>query len=141
MIIRKIIVLGLIAVAIMLVASREGSAQEQRLNAASAEFKSFYAKFIAAVHRGDKAAVASLTSFPVIYGFDAGDEGKYTKNEFLKTGFRRMFGKTPSRFLTAKNPVVSGNGTSYTVSTKDATHLIFTKGGKRFFFTDFLVEP
>ena len=138
---RKIVLLVTFATAIMLVAFGEGRAQEQRLNSASAEFRSFYAKFIAAVHRGDKAAVASMTSFPIIYGFDAGDEGKYTKNEFLKTGFRRMFGKTPSRFLTAKNPVVSGNGTSYTVSTKDATHLIFTKGGKRFFFTDFLVEP
>lgn len=138
---RKIVLLGLLAVAMMLIVGHEVSAQEQRLNAASAEFKSFYAKFIAAVHRGDKATVASLTSFPVIYGFDAGDEGKYTKNEFQKTGFRRMFGKTPSRFLTAKNPVVSGNGTSYTVSTQDATHLVFTKGGKRFFFTDYLVEP
>lgn len=138
---RKIVVLGLLTVTMILVASREGSAQEQRLNSASAEFKSFYAKFMAAVHRGDKAAVASMTSFPVIYGFDAGDEGKYTKNEFLKTGFRRMFGKTPKRFLTEKNPVVSGNGTSYSVSTKDATHLIFTRGGKSFFFTDYLVEP
>lgn len=131
----------LIAVLLMVAAVVETAAQEKRLNSASAEFRTFYAKFIAAVHRGDKAGVALLSSFPLTYGFDAGDEGKYTRKEFLSNGFRRMFGKSPAKFLTDRNPMVSGNGTSYTVSTKDATHLIFTKGGKRFFFTDFLVEP
>lgn len=138
---KKMLLLGLLVGSLMLIAGREAAAQDQRLNSASADFRTFYSKFIAAVHRGDKAAVASMTSFPLIYGFDAGDEGKYTKKDFLKSGFRRMFGRVPRTFLKEKNPVVSENGTSYTVSTNDATHLIFTKGGKRFFFTDYLVEP
>ena len=124
-----------------LAAALEASAQDTRLSSSSREFRAFYSKFIAAVHRGDKPAVASMTSFPLIYGFDAGDEGKYTRKQFFSKGFKEMFGKAPRTFLKEKNPVVSGGGTSYTVSTSDATHLIFTKGGRRFFFSDFLVEP
>jgi hypothetical protein len=138
---RKRILFGLLAGSIMLIAGRESAAQEHRLKSASAEFRSFYSKFIAAVHRGDKTTVASMTSFPLTYGYDAGDEGKYTKKEFLRIGFKQMFGSAPRTFLNEKNPIVSRNGTSYIVSTTDATHLIFTKGGKRFFFTDYLVEP
>ena len=138
---RKGFVFGLLAVSMMLVAAQASLAQEKHLNSASAEFRSFYAKFIAAVHRGDKTAVAGMTSFPLTYGFDAGDEGKYTKSVFFSKGFTRMFGKAPAKFLTDKKPVVSKEGTSYTVSTKDATHLVFTEGGNRYFFTAFLVEP
>lgn len=138
---KKVFVFGLLAAAMMLFTASVSVAQEKRLNSASAEFRTFYAKFIAAVHRGDKTAVAGMTSFPLTYGFDAGDEGKYTRREYTRKGFTRMFGKAPARFLTEKNPIVSGGGTSYTVSTKDATHLVFTKGGNRFFFTDYLVEP
>jgi hypothetical protein len=138
---RKTLLLALFVTSMTVAAVCQSPAQEKHLNSAAAEFRAFYGKFIAAVHRGDKVSVASMTSFPVIYGFDAGDEGKYTRQEFMKRGFRQMFGKMPKQFLTEKNPVVSGAGTSYTVSTKDATHLIFTKGGKRFFFTDYLVEP
>lgn len=138
---KKVFAFASIAIAMMLFTASASVAQEKRLNSASAEFRTFYSKFITAVHRGDKTAVATMTSFPLIYGFDAGDEGKYTKAEYTRKGFTRMFGKAPARFLTEKNPVVSGGVTSFTVSTKDATHLVFTKGGKRFFFTDYLVEP
>ena len=138
---KKVFAFASIAIAMMLFTASASVAQEKRLNSASAEFRTFYSKFIAAVHRGDKTAVATMTSFPLIYGFNAGDEGKYTKTEYTRKGFTRMFGKAPARFLTEKNPVVSGGVTSFTVSTKDATHLVFTKGGKRFFFTDYLVEP
>lgn len=138
---KKLLTLGFLAIVMMLVTVRSGAAQDKQLSSESAEFRSFYSKFIAAVHRGDKSAVAAMTSFPLTYGFDAGDEGKYTKSVFLRKGFSRMFGKAPAKFLTDKNPVVSGDRTSFTVSTKDATHLIFTKGGNSFFFTDFLVEP
>ena len=131
----------LIAIVVIAVVASTANAQQKRLNSAAAEFRTFYSKFIAAVHRGDKAAVARLTSFPLTYGFDAGDEGKYTRKEFFSTGFKRMFGRSPQRFLAERNPMVSGKGTSYTVSTRDATHLVFTKGGNRWFFTDFIVEP
>lgn len=138
---KKVFVFGLLAIAMMMVTARVSVAQEKRLNSVSPEFRTFYSKFIVAVHRGDKTAVATMTSFPLTYGFDAGDEGKYTKSVFLRNGFARMFGKAPARFLPEKNPVISGGSTSFTVSTKDATHLVFTKGGKRFFFTNYLVEP
>ena len=138
---RKFVPVSLITAVLVLAAVGQTPAQDTRLKSASAEFRSFYSKFIAAVHRGDKVAVASMTSFPVIYGFDAGDEGKATRKEFMNSLFRRMFGKAPRNFLIDRDPIISGDGTSYTVSTKDATHLMFTKGGKRFFFTDYLVEP
>lgn len=138
---RKFIPLGLLAAAIILVGAHQTVAQETHLNSASAEFRAFYAKFIAAVHRGDKTAVAAITSFPLSYGFDTGDEGKWTRSQFLSKGFRRMFGKSPSEFLPTKNPLAERDGNSYTVSTRDATHLVFTKSGKRFLFTDYIVEP
>jgi hypothetical protein len=138
---RKVILLCVIGAALVAIAAGKISAQERRLNSATPEFRTFYSRFIAAVHRGDKSAVASMTSFPLIYGFDTGDEGKMTRTEFMRTGFRRMFGRSPAKFLVDRNPNVSSIDKSYTVSTKDATHLVFTKGGNRYFFTDYIVEP
>src|SRR4051812_20401361 len=110
---KKLLVLGLLAASVMVAAAVQASAQDRRLNSASAEFWAFYLKFIAAVHRRDKMGVASMTSFPLTYGFDAGDEGKYTRKEFMTKGFRRMFGKAPGKFLSTKNPLASGSGTSF----------------------------
>jgi len=139
---RKLAILAFVVASFIAFGTRMGSAQEQRLSSASAEFRGFYGKFIAAVHSGNKATVASMTSFPLIYNFGGEDAGKATKKEFFDSGFQRMFGRAPSKFMTEKNPVItSSSDTSYIVSTKGSTRLIFTKGGKGFFFTDYLVEP
>ncbi len=136
-------VLLLLGVALLVGTSSAAFAQEKRLDSSSAAFRTFYTKFIAAVHRGDKKSVASMISFPLTCVFGEEDAGKTTKKEFMDTAFRRMFGTSPKSFLTSKNPIVvmSGEDTSYTVTASDTTQLIFTSGGNRFFFTDYLVGP
>ena len=138
---KKFFGLLMLAVALLVITSSTVLAQEKRLDSSSTEFRAFYAKFIAAVHRGDKKTVASITSFPLICVFGEDDAGKFTKKEFMDSVFRKMFGKSPKKFLTAKNPVVSGGDVSFTVTASDSTKLTFTKGGNRFFFTDYLVGP
>jgi hypothetical protein len=115
--------------------------REKRLNSAPPAFRTFFAKFIKAVEKSDKTAVAAMTVFPFQYGFDAGDEGTMTKTQFVR-GFNRIFGDSPRRFMTEKNPVFSrGDGGSYMISTEDAAHLSFVKSGGVFKFSAYIVEP
>jgi hypothetical protein len=115
--------------------------EDKRLNSSPREFQTFFAKFRGAVERGDKAAVATLTVFPFSYGFDAGDEGKMTRAQFIKR-FKDIFGDDPKKFLTEKNPLFSrGDRGSYIVSTEDAASLVFVKKGGAYRFSAFMVEP
>lgn len=82
-----------------------------------------------------------MTRFPFQYGFDAADEGKMSKTQFIKR-FNEIFGKSPGRFLAEKNPLFSrGDGGSYIVTTRDAASLVFKANGASFKFTAFVVEP
>lgn len=115
--------------------------REKRLSSAPAAFRTFFTKFIRAVEKSDKTAVASMTVFPFDYGFDAGDEGTMSKRQFIK-GFNRIFGDSPRRFMTEKNPVFSrGDSGAYIISTEDAVHLSFVKSGNSFKFSAYIVEP
>lgn len=115
--------------------------QEKRLVQSPKEFQAFFAKFKAAVEKKEKATVASMTLFPFKYGFDAGDEGKMTKAQFIKR-FAELFGNDPKRFVDEPNPLFSKNAAGqYTLSYEDATYLVFIKQGKSFKFTTYLVEP
>lgn len=56
-----------------------------------AKFQAYYAKFKAAVKKGDKNAVASMTAFP--FQHDYGQDGEtYAKTQFLAR-FNNVFGK------------------------------------------------
>jgi len=139
---KKIILLAVLVLVQLVAVSRTTVAQtEKRLNSSPASFRAFFAKFIRAVEKSDKTAVASMTRFPFKYGFDAGDEGTMSKTQFIKR-FRDLFGDAPRQFMTEKNPLFSrGDGGSYIISTEDATHLIFIKSGSVYKFTAYMSEP
>ena len=115
-------------------------AQEKRLNSSPEAFRTFFSKFKTAVENSDKTAVASLTVFPFHYGFDAGDEGKMSKAQFIKS-FNKFFGKSPKKFFTEKNPMFRRDGGSYFITTEDAAHLIFVRDKSGFKFSSYIVEP
>ncbi|MBV9243027.1 MAG: hypothetical protein JO314_13565, partial [Acidobacteria bacterium] len=76
---------------ILAIGALTASAQKsQRLRSTPRSFQTFYAKFKSAVLRNDKRSVASMTSFPFKYGWDAGDEGTYTRTQFIAK-FTRIF--------------------------------------------------
>ena len=130
-----------LALTLFVVTTRPANAQGKRLSSSPQSFRTFFAKFRSAVEQGDKTKVAAMTRFPFKYGFDAGDEGTMSKAQFLKR-FNEVFGKSPKRFLTEKNPLFSvGEKGTFVVSTEDAAHLIFVKKGDSFNFTAYIVEP
>jgi hypothetical protein len=115
--------------------------QTRRLRESPKAFQTFFAKFKAAVEKSDKTAIAAMTKFPFKYGFDAGDEGTMTREQFVRR-FADVFGESPKQFLPEKNPRVRKNkDNSYTVSTEDAAHLLFEPSGGGFKFAALMVEP
>ena len=128
-------------VVITFVGITAASAQtERKLSSTPRAFQTFYAKFKAAVLKGDKNAVASMTSFPFSYGWDAGDEGTYTRTQFLHKykqilgGTRRLFGQSNPKFY------VDGDSFGLT-DTSDASHYGFSKKGGKYYFDSIMVEP
>ena len=115
-------------------------AQEKRLDSSPKSFQTFFSKFISAVEKSDKTAVAAMTRFLFKYGFDAGDEGTMSKTQFVKR-FNEIFGRNPKKFMTEKNPMFRRAGDSYIVSTEDAAHLIFVRDKSGFKFSAYIVEP
>ena len=120
--------------------SQTAVAQEKRLDSSPKSFQTFFSKFISAVEKSDKTAVANMTRFPFKYGFDAGDEGTMSKAQFVKR-FNEIFGKSPKKFMTEKNLMFRRAGGSYIVSTEDAAHLIFVRDKSGFKFSAYMVEP
>ncbi len=123
----------------MLVVSAAAIAQEKRLSSAPKSFRSFYTNFKRAVERSDKTAVAGMTRFPFSYGYDAGDEGKYTRSQFV-TNFKLIFGN-PREFFAESNPRFGREDRTYYVYTEDAAHLGFVKSGRTYKFVSYIVEP
>lgn len=131
---------GILA-SILLLSTIPASAQtEKRLTATPRAFRTFYAKFKSAVLRNDKPAVASMTSFPFKYGWDAGDEGTYTRRQFIRK-FDDMFRDT-RRLFSRSNPQFYVDGDTYSLTnTADASHFSFVKKGTKYYFASFIVEP
>ena len=115
--------------------------KSQRLSATPPAFQIFYAKFRKAVIARDKTTVASLTRFPLTYGFDAGDEGTFSKAEFLKR-FNDIFGGERKVFA-LRNPTLYSEdpGSFDLVDQNDASHYVFEKRGASYQFTGYLSEP
>ena len=136
-IMRKVLVLSLVLFALSAVVS----AQEKKLSNAPQSFRTFYAAFKRAVERNDKIAVANMSRFPFSYGYDAGDEGKYNRRQFIKN-FKLIF-HDPKDFFRERNPrfgIDSDDGRYY-ISTEDASHLGFVKSGRTYKFVSYIVEP
>ncbi len=130
----------IIVLSLIVVVSTAAIAQEKRLISAPQSFRSFYTKFKRAVERSDKTAVAAMTRFPFSFGYDAGNEGKYTRRQFLRN-FKLIFGN-PREFFAERNPRFGrdDDGTFY-LTTEDAAHLGFVKSGGTYKFVSYIVEP
>jgi hypothetical protein len=113
----------------------------ERLNSAPKAFRAFFAKFRTAVENNKRAEVASMTRFPFTYGYDAGDEGTYSRAQFLKN-FKHITGDFFGEYKMEKNPVFSKDtdGT-FIISTESASHMSFDRSGKTWKFVAYIVEP
>jgi hypothetical protein len=135
---KKAIIVALLATLFSFSASAQ---TETRLSQCPAKFRTFYAKFKAAVLRNDKNSVVSMTKFPFQWGFDAGDEGKYTQKQFIRN-FGRFFDGDPRNIIRERNPLCSRlEKGSIDVTSEDATHLNFIPSGSGYKFAAYLVEP
>lgn len=114
--------------------------KSQKLNSTPKAFQTFYAKFRNAVVKGDKNLVASLTQFPFKYGFDAGDEGTFSKAQFIEK-FDDIFGEERTIFEQKNPEFYSGAGTFDLTDEYDASHFIFKKKGASYKFTAYVAEP
>ena len=126
---------------LILIVTAAAMAQEKKLSSAPKSFRTFFATFKRAVERSDKTAVASMTRFPFSYGYDAGDEGEYSKSAFIKN-FRKIFSKGDD-FFANRNPRfgIDQDDSTYYISTEDASHLGFVKSGRTYKFVSYIVEP
>ena len=114
--------------------------KKQRLNSTPKAFQTFYVKFRNAVIKGNKNTVASMTQFPFEYGFDAGDEGTFTKAQFIDR-FDDFFGEERKIFA-QKNPIFYFEAGTYNLTDyDDASHYIFEKKGAGYKFTAYAAEP
>ncbi|MEP6944724.1 MAG: hypothetical protein ABJA02_02320 [Acidobacteriota bacterium] len=111
-----------------------------RLKAAPPAFKSFYAKFRGAVAKSDKQAIASMTAFPFQYGFDAGDEGTWSRAQFIKH-FARIFSGEKAVFAQADPTFDVDGGTFGLTNMSQASHFTFSKKGSVYKLTAYIVEP
>jgi len=131
----------LIVSSLLLLVSVAAMGQDKRLNSAPKAFRTFFATFKSAVERSDKTAVVGMAKFPFNYAYDAGDEGKYSRSQFVRH-FSDIFGKNPRGFFDERNPAyhISDDG-AIVIDTKDAAHLVFAKSGRTYKFSEYLVEP
>lgn len=136
---RKIVLLIVLVWLIVAANGVTAVAQEKRLNSTPKAFQTFYAKFKSAMVKGDKTAVASLTQFPFRYGFDAGDEGTFSKAQFTKR-FKELFGSYKKLFA-QNNPVFALDEGTFNLTSDDATHFRFEKKGATYKFVAMISEP
>ncbi len=112
----------------------------KRLSSTPAAFQTFYRNFRNAVIRRDKPAVVAMTQFPFEYGWDAGDEGTYTRSRFL-ANFNHIFGNNKKIFRET-NPTFYIDGKSFGLTDEeDASHYGFVKTPTGYKFASIMVEP
>ena len=137
---RIAIAIVILLIALPIAAQNAPEPVRERLNSAPKVFRTFFAKFRTAVEKNRKTEVAAMTRFPFPYGYDAGDEGTYSRTQFLKH-FKDVTGDFFGEFKMEKDPVFSmGNG-KYVISTENASHLSFVRSGTTFKFVSYHVEP
>jgi len=138
---RIIVAIVILLTALPIAAQYAPEPKRDRLDSAPMAFRTFFAKFRNAVEKKDKTQVAAMTRFPFAYGYDAGDEGKYTRTQFLKH-FKDVTGDFFGEYKMDKNPWFErGDDQSYTISTESASHLTFIRSCSTFKFISYYVEP
>ena len=127
--------------AVLLTGAQTTTAQRTlSLKDTPAAFRTFYKNFAVTVKRGRIDLLAGMTNFPFKYGFDAGDEGVWTKKQFLKKA---------NRFLIPRPPVFTDDDPEFTVSNGvytlaqdvDASYYTFKKKGGVYKWVSYIVEP
>jgi hypothetical protein len=112
-----------------------------RLDSAPKAFRTFFAKFRTAVEKNRKTEVTSMTRFPFEYAYDAGDEGSYSRAQFLKN-YKFVTGDFFGEYKMERNPVFSkSRDGEFVISTESASHLLFVRSGNTFKFVSYFVEP
>jgi hypothetical protein len=131
----------LLLTALTLIASHAAVAQKTvRLSTTPSAFRVFFKKFTAAVKKGDAPSVASMTNFPFQYGFDAGDEGTWTRAQFLKQ-HGDIFMPLPRGFK-EKDPKFTVDAGSYTLEdSDDASYFTFKKRSGVYKWISYIAEP
>lgn len=138
---RIIIAIVILLAALPIAAQNAPEPVRNRLDSAPKAFRTFFAKFRTAVEKGNKTQVAAMTRFPFAYEYDAGDEGKYTRTQFLKN-YKHVTGDFFGEYKMGKNPwFAKEDAVTYIISTESASHLAFTKSGNTFKFMSYIVEP
>lgn len=133
--------IGVIILTVLPIAAQNASEPvPERLNSAPKAFRSFFAKFRTAVEKNRKTEVASMTRFPFAYGYDAGDEGTYSRTQFLKN-FKHITGDFFGDYKIERNPVFGRDEGRFVISTESASHLAFVRSGNTFKFVSYYVEP
>lgn len=138
---RRFTITILAALALSLATNSVFAQKTVHLSKTPASFRTFFKKFSAAVNKGDGAAIASMTSFPFEWGFDTGDEGKWTRTQFLKN-FGKVFIPQPLAFK-GGDPEFTVEGSSYGVTGNpdDASYFTFKKKGSTYKLISYIVEP
>lgn len=111
-----------------------------RLERTPKAFQVFFLKFKRGVVAKQRTAVASMTEFPFRYGYDAGDEGKYTRAQFIKN-FNKLFYGDEKPFDPANIEFRCDAKECVVDDMSDASHYIFKKRGTTYKFTAFISEP
>jgi hypothetical protein len=110
------------------------------LSSTPSGFQGFYKKFAKAVNHGVGTEIAAMTSFPFKWGFDAGDEGLWSRQEFVKE-YGKIFMPQPLVFK-SKDPQFTVDGATYTLTNSDdASYFTFKKKGGTYKLTSYIVEP
>ncbi len=138
--IRIVIAIVVLLTALPIAAQNVPEPVQERLSSAPRAFRTFFAKFRTAIEKNRKTEVASMTRFPFYYGYDAGDEGTYSRTQFLKN-FKHVTGAFFGEYKMEKNPVFSKDEGRFVISTESASHLSFVRSGNTFKFVAYIVEP
>jgi len=128
-----------VAILVFVVPHESNAQARRRLSSADKAFQVFFTKFRAAVARRNKSSVAALTLFPFKYGFDTGDEGTFSKAQFVAR-FNDMFGGQ-SVFRQSNPLFYTSSGRFELVNEDDASHFVFRKVGGIYKFVSYMSEP
>jgi hypothetical protein len=139
--IRLIIAMVILVTALPVAGQYASEPVQQRLSSAPRAFRTFFAKFRTAVEKNRKAEVASMTRFPFSYGYDSGDEGTYSRPQFL-ANYKHITNDFFGEYKMGRNPVFTKDKDgSFVISTESASHLSFVRSGNTFKFVSYYAEP
>lgn len=137
---KRIILLGILLTAFFIGVGQTLGQDADNLESTPRSFQTFFSKFKTAVVKKRKTVVASMSVFPFRYGYDAGNEGKYTRNQFIKNFGMIFSGDTPI-FDPANIEFSCDAKECSIIDSSDASIYNFRKHGKTYKFVSYMVLP